>query len=51
MLLGKQMQFFGRAREPRQVPPLRHQRRRDEITGKQIGPAVEAVKGDFPQLR
>ena len=33
MTVGKQMQFFGARGQPRQVPPLRHQRRRRRAEG------------------
>ena len=46
MLVGKQMQFFG-AGNLAKCLLYAINGGRDEITGKQVGPAVEPVKGDY----
>jgi formate C-acetyltransferase len=47
MLLGKQMQFFGARANMAKCLLYAINGGRDEITGEQIGPATEPVKGDY----
>jgi formate C-acetyltransferase len=46
MLVGKQMQFFGARANLAKCLLYAINGGRDEISGEQVGPAVEAVKGD-----
>ncbi len=47
MLLGKQMQFFGARANLAKCLLYAINGGRDEISGEQIGPSFEAVKGDY----
>jgi formate C-acetyltransferase len=47
MLVGKQMQFFGARANLAKCLLYAINGGRDEISGKQIGPVCEAVKGDY----
>jgi formate C-acetyltransferase len=47
MLLGKQMQFFGARANLAKCLLYAINGGRDEISGEQVGPAVEPVKGDY----
>ena len=47
MLVGKQMQFFGARANLAKCLLYAINGGRDEITGEQIGPAAEPVKGDY----
>ena len=47
MLLGKQMQFFGARANLAKVLLYAINGGRDEISGEQVGPACEPVKGDY----
>ncbi len=47
MLVGKQMQFFGARANLAKCLLYAINGGRDEITGEQVGPAVDAVKGEY----
>ena len=47
MLLGKQMQFFGARANLAKVLLYAINGGRDEMSGEQVGPAYEPVKGDY----
>ena len=47
MLMGKQMQFFGARANLAKCLLYAINGGRDEITGEQVGPAVEGVKGEY----
>ncbi len=47
MLLGKQMQFFGARANLAKCLLYAINGGRDELTGEQVGPMVEAVKGEY----
>jgi formate C-acetyltransferase len=47
MLMGKQMQFFGARANLAKCLLYAINGGRDELTGEQVGPVVDAVKGDY----
>ena len=47
MLMGKQMQFFGARANLAKCLLYAINAGRDEISGKQVGPKVEPIKGDY----
>ena len=51
MLVGKQMQFFGARANLAKCLLYAINGGRDEISGEQVGPPFEPVKGDVPRLR